>query len=68
MNDFLENGSVCPECLEQARLLGKSAEREDALRGKLQETSRQLGVTLNALSRISESLAFAKKHAGKRID
>jgi hypothetical protein len=56
------------ECLEQARFLGKSAEREASLLGKLQETSRQLGVTLNALNRISESLAFVKKHAGKRID
>jgi hypothetical protein len=60
-----EKNQVQEECLEQARLLGKGAEREDILLTKCKEAGRQVDVLLNALDRISESLAFAKRHAGK---
>lgn len=49
---------------EMARL---ESERNEWQR-KFYEAHRQRDILLNALSRISESLAFAKKHAGKRIE
>ena len=47
----------------------RKLERErDEWQKKFYETHRQRDILLNALNRISESLAFAKKHAGKRIE
>ena len=40
-----EDVDACPECLEQARLLGMSAEREADLRGELERAKRELKQT-----------------------
>ena len=48
--------------------LAELEDQRDEWQKKFYEAHRQRDILLNALSRISESLAFAKRHAGKRIE
>ena len=54
----------CKECLEQARLLGMSAERECALLAKIDRLERELAAVTEQRDRLAKALESVKCELG----